>query len=78
MAVETVSPTRSTNDALHALCEAQRMSEGAQFLVDQLIEESAGDIRLYPRLQAVRACLLQLDAAVDPAVDQLGDEAHPA
>ena len=57
--------------ATNALIEAQMMSESIGALIDQLVADSLGDAAQFVRLQTVRACLMRLDAAVDPAVEQV-------
>ena len=63
------TPTAWQGQAMRALLEAQIMSEVMGSLVSRVIDESTGDgLILFP-LEAVRACLMRLDAVVDPAIE---------
>lgn len=62
------TPTAWRDQAVSALMEAQRMSEAMECLVSRVIDDTMGDARVCVTLEAVRACLMRLDAAVDPAL----------
>ena len=56
------------DQALRALIEAQSMSEVIDSLVSRVIDDAMGDASICKPLEAVRACLMRLDAAVDPTL----------
>lgn len=54
---------------LHALIEAQLMSEAIEALADLLTAKGAGDS--FPILEAIKACVMRLATAVDPVVEKM-------
>lgn len=56
------------DQAVQALIEAQSMSEVIDSLVSRVIDDAMGDASICKPLEAVRACLMRLDAAVDPTL----------
>ncbi len=54
---------------MQALLEAQRMCEAIRELA-RTAADGETDIDLYPLMQAIRACTLTVDLAVDPIIEQ--------
>lgn len=49
-----------------ALIESQAMSESIHVIVEQMLERG---VDAFPELQAIKACLMRMDALVDPAIE---------
>jgi hypothetical protein len=53
-----------------ALLEAQRMSEAIRELARTARDGGPSTMDLFPLMEAIRACTVTLDAAVDPLVEE--------
>ncbi len=66
---DDVPATTLHADALRALNEAFSMSASIRALVDAVIDGGV-DARTYALVEAIRACALRTDAAVEPLLDE--------